>query len=1044
MAAADYDTVVQQLYVAYFGRPADVDGLANFTAALDATGVEATAAGVEAAYNSDATIKALVDSFGNSDESAALYGSGNTEAFVIAIYANVLNRAPDKEGFDFWFDAINNGVLSRGNAALSIMAGALANESEQGQADAALVNARITVATSFTTAITTEGATYSGDDAAAAAREMLATVTADTDTTAFQSTIVSTLAAITNPGVGSTFTLTTAADTFSGTSLNDTFSGTTATFGSDSDTIVDGSSSDNDTLNLTAVTADIVAADFSTVAGVENVNVTTQTAAAFAMDAVDFTGVENLTISRADLADGLIDGTGAVTVTNVNATKIAKVTSGDQVTNFIVTQAAKAGATVNADTATGNVTVTGAATISAAGAGTGDTVTVNALADATEDAKAVSVTADNAATVTVAAGFTGAVTVNAAKATAVTVSNAAGGATVTAASANTTATTITVNGIDNTGATITAGTFAATTSTGTIALAGGVATDDTATVSAAGVVTLNSTTVDILNLSGNGADVTYTIGAGAVYDKITASGDFSVNVKTAADDVTGETVTGVNTLTLNAAGTGAIDLSNVTTTSIEFDADIDQAITVATGATITFNADQNASTATTELIAKADNATLSLIAGDDTVGSTASTILLGDLDLDGASTDFSTVSITADTAALTATSVVADDAAITISGSKAVTLGQVTAGSVNANSMTGVLSATMFATTASLTSGSGNDVLIMNNNAGSTVMALNAGAGNNTVTVTDVANGSTVVTGAGTDTINLNDTTSIVVQGGDGNDTYNISVAADAVIADTAGTDKIVFTAAGSLDMSALANFSFAGIESIDVTATGGTTTFDGADLTGKTLSIVGDGAGDVVLASGDDGGTATVDTIDLSDLTISGTATIQIDGGDKADILVGSATASTNFLINDGDFDAGETITGGSATDTITLGAAADLSVGTISSVEVLATAGFAATIGQGTGIISVTGYANATADTFILTKSTTSFEAAEEASAAAVDIAGEWFLQDETAAPADAVLTYFDEVLGEAVSITLVGTGGGADDSIAVVAGNLVYSVV
>jgi len=56
MAAQDYTSVVQQLYVSYFGRPADYYGLQNFTAqlaALDSKGQYTTFAAVNAAVQAD-------------------------------------------------------------------------------------------------------------------------------------------------------------------------------------------------------------------------------------------------------------------------------------------------------------------------------------------------------------------------------------------------------------------------------------------------------------------------------------------------------------------------------------------------------------------------------------------------------------------------------------------------------------------------------------------------------------------------------------------------------------------------------------------------------------------------------------------------------------------------------------------------------------------------------------------------------------------------------------------------------------------------------
>lgn len=195
--ASAYNTVVQQLYIAYFGRPADSSGLANFTSRLAQANAATTMAGIDTAYKSNATIKELVDAFGNSAESAALY-NGDTSAFVTAIYNNVLNRAPASEGLAYWINEIDNKGLTRGNAALSIMNGALTNTSTQGKIDATIVSNKTTVGIAFTTALVTDSqkAGYSGKAAAASARAMLATVTSSTNTATFQSTIDSTIATL--------------------------------------------------------------------------------------------------------------------------------------------------------------------------------------------------------------------------------------------------------------------------------------------------------------------------------------------------------------------------------------------------------------------------------------------------------------------------------------------------------------------------------------------------------------------------------------------------------------------------------------------------------------------------------------------------------------------------------------------------------------------------------------------------------------------------------------------------------------------------------
>jgi hypothetical protein len=192
---ADYSAVVQQLYVAYFGRPADTGGLANFEAALVAANAPTDIQSLNAAYSTNPAIKSLIDSFGTSAESTALYGSGNTTQFVTAIFQNVLGRAPLQSGLNYWVNAINSGALTAGNASLAIMAGALANDSTQGVLDAQLITNRIAVAGDFTAAIATPGEVngYAGSAAATTARTMLTSVTASTNVSAFAPTINTTL-----------------------------------------------------------------------------------------------------------------------------------------------------------------------------------------------------------------------------------------------------------------------------------------------------------------------------------------------------------------------------------------------------------------------------------------------------------------------------------------------------------------------------------------------------------------------------------------------------------------------------------------------------------------------------------------------------------------------------------------------------------------------------------------------------------------------------------------------------------------------------------
>lgn len=184
-----YRLLAQQMYLAYFGRPADFGGLYWYADGLKNAGAPTDIIGLDSVYLSNPTVHSLVDSFGNSAESQALYGGDNT-AFVTAIYKNLFNRVPDAGGLAFWVNGLNNGSVSRGHAALSIMRGSMGN------ADGVTVNKKAAVAVNFTKSLdlAPELAAYNGNNAVIKARAMLAQVTGATDVDAFQAIVDATIA----------------------------------------------------------------------------------------------------------------------------------------------------------------------------------------------------------------------------------------------------------------------------------------------------------------------------------------------------------------------------------------------------------------------------------------------------------------------------------------------------------------------------------------------------------------------------------------------------------------------------------------------------------------------------------------------------------------------------------------------------------------------------------------------------------------------------------------------------------------------------------
>jgi S-layer protein len=218
-APATYSTVVQELYVAYFGRPADYFGLQNFEAALSAAGAPTDLVHLAATYESNTAVKTLVDTFGKSTESQTLFGTIGASAtsadnFVNAIFENLFGRAANNAGLNFWSNAITSGTLTPSDAALAIAAGAATNTSAQGLIDAATMANKVAVATTFTNDLGTSSlniVAYSGANAGSLARTMLTGVSATTDLAAYADTVNQTIATLIGHGVWP-ITLTTGVD----------------------------------------------------------------------------------------------------------------------------------------------------------------------------------------------------------------------------------------------------------------------------------------------------------------------------------------------------------------------------------------------------------------------------------------------------------------------------------------------------------------------------------------------------------------------------------------------------------------------------------------------------------------------------------------------------------------------------------------------------------------------------------------------------------------------------------------------------------------
>lgn len=103
---------VTEIYVASFGRAPDAAGLAYWVGQVE---------------KGLLTVDQVAMSFFDQPETQAKYPLGTSNAtFVTTIYQNVLNRAPDTTGLDYWVGDLDRGTLSRSQAIVAIINGAKA------------------------------------------------------------------------------------------------------------------------------------------------------------------------------------------------------------------------------------------------------------------------------------------------------------------------------------------------------------------------------------------------------------------------------------------------------------------------------------------------------------------------------------------------------------------------------------------------------------------------------------------------------------------------------------------------------------------------------------------------------------------------------------------------------------------------------------------------------------------------------------------------------------------------------------------------------
>jgi Ca2+-binding RTX toxin-like protein len=717
-------------------------------------------------------------------------------------------------------------------------------------------------------------------------------------------------------GVGGSNTFTTGTDTLSGIAGDELFTAlfttsTTTNTVASTDSLTDSSKTDSDTLTFTVggdLYSDATTSAAPALRNIENLvfNIDTTTAdlattatydnsaSVLSVDSSTMTGVKSYSFDvvkpvSAVTGVGLLNAASG-SVVNVSA-KLASAVVGTATTAGNVTiNMANAGvpgtpATVTVPTASTDVVVNGAGSLSA----TASTVTGSVFATAEK-----------------------AVTVSAAAAKIVNAVAKAGNATISSAAAGT---VVDVTASGNVSVTATGAGSLKAVAGGSITTAGTISSTS-ATFSATGESTLaaaNSATS--LTLSGNGASATYNMGSATSLANIQVTGDQNVTVKTsgatlpATVSVT-DTGSGLFKLELDGAAT-AHDFSGGLIDVLKFKTDQGGVTTtVKSGQVVTYALDQGAAAIAVKPTATAATNSLTVLL-DDGVRNT------------------SAVDVNTSLTITTAKTVLIDGSVDTTSTGAAngYTLTAIDASGANSNVTiaSGINNLTLAGTntvgTGSLTlTGSGTVAL---GAATLTADTFDASAVTGAVTGTGLSSATVraIYTGSAADTLTLDGVGTADIRTNAGNDTLtldNASYSAAKISIDLgAGTDTLVMQSGTKLITGTTGAISLAGVENFKILAAGvsGTDQVSASVLNGQTFNVLASAANatgslDVLVLDTDK-------NIDLSGLAASAAADSAIAGM----TFITDASANTAGFTFNGIKGAKNTITGTALSDNLTGG---------------------------------------------------------------------------------------------------------------------------
>ena len=385
---ANYVNAMQQLYVAYYNRPADPAGLQFWTGVVEASG--GNTAAVSAAFSS-------------SQEYIDAYGGKDNRTVVNTVYHNLFGRDGEKAGVDYWAAALDSKIVSVADVVTAIASGAVG-------ADLAAYNNKVKFATAFTEALNLhpEQAAYNGKEALAQAKKLTSAVTTDTSlSTALANMDAMTAEFVQISRAPITFSLTAGADTglaFKGGGGDDVFQATGATL-SAGDSLHGGGGVNSLSVNDEGAAFTAGLPGQVKLENIQKISIGSKgsVGGATAADLSGFAGVQEVSIATTGGVN-LKVGTGTTTVSIANNTAAATVT-GKDVTALNLANTKQAATLVNSTAdhtlALGVAGVTAGATITDATAKTVNLkVDVDLLNKGGSD---INLAASNATTLNIAA-----------------------------------------------------------------------------------------------------------------------------------------------------------------------------------------------------------------------------------------------------------------------------------------------------------------------------------------------------------------------------------------------------------------------------------------------------------------------------------------------------------------------------------------------------------------------------------------------------------------------------------------------------------------